>query len=189
MNIKTKILVRGVNNLSAARYCAGMQVEWISFKMSSRISMETIQAISGWISGVKLVCEVDENIKDSDDFIKASFDFYLYKHSAIPKAAENIISSIHTSDVLQIKNNSSSLYLLEGITSDDITTLSHQEKELLSKNSVIINIDNNDAEWVNVVLNTLNPFGIALQSPDEIKPGMLKSEGFTELIEQLTDVN
>ena len=56
-----KIKVNAINNLSDARYCAGMGVDMIGFSLDEEdehyISPTEIQAISSWLAGVKLVGE------------------------------------------------------------------------------------------------------------------------------------
>ncbi len=81
MALKTKVLVSRINNLSDARYCAGMGVEMIGFNFDQNdldaISTETYKEIASWISGVDLVAEMG---KSSPEFIynlaqELGFDF------------------------------------------------------------------------------------------------------------------
>ncbi|HEX8426901.1 hypothetical protein [Hymenobacter sp.] len=63
MSLLTSVLVRGINNLSDARYCAGMGADQLSFHLDpalpGHLTPEAVLEISGWISGVELIGEFD----------------------------------------------------------------------------------------------------------------------------------
>ncbi len=63
MTLLTSVLVRGINNLSDARYCAGMGADRLSFRLDpalpGALSPEAVQEISGWVAGVELLGEFD----------------------------------------------------------------------------------------------------------------------------------
>ena len=63
MQLKTLVKVSAVNNLSDARYCAGMGVTMMGFALDSDyphyIGPEKFKAITQWIQGVTLVGELD----------------------------------------------------------------------------------------------------------------------------------
>ncbi|GAB3223455.1 hypothetical protein GCM10027346_02490 [Hymenobacter seoulensis] len=56
-------MVRGINNLSDARYCAGMGADSLTFRLDpafpDHITPEAMQELSGWVSGVQLIGEFD----------------------------------------------------------------------------------------------------------------------------------
>jgi phosphoribosylanthranilate isomerase len=55
--LKTLVKVSGIENLSDARYCAGMGVEFLGFPLT-QIPFEKFQEIRQWISGVEIVGEL-----------------------------------------------------------------------------------------------------------------------------------
>jgi phosphoribosylanthranilate isomerase len=55
--LKTLVKVSGIENLSDARYCAGMGVEFLGFPLS-QIPFEKFQEIRNWITGVEIVGEL-----------------------------------------------------------------------------------------------------------------------------------
>ena len=63
MALLTSVLVRGINNLSDARYCAGMGADQLTFQLDpalpGHLSPEAVLEISGWIAGVTLIGEFD----------------------------------------------------------------------------------------------------------------------------------
>ncbi|WP_345114636.1 hypothetical protein [Hymenobacter algoricola] len=63
MSLITPVLVRGINNLSDARYCAGMGAEYLTFRLDpalpGHLQPAAVQELSGWVAGVQLVGEFD----------------------------------------------------------------------------------------------------------------------------------
>ena len=64
MALKTTVLVNGINNLSDARYCAGMGADMMGFNLDeshgSHLTEDTFKEITGWVSGIQLVGEFEE---------------------------------------------------------------------------------------------------------------------------------
>jgi phosphoribosylanthranilate isomerase len=62
MPLKTIVKVGNISNLSDARYCSGMGVDMLGFRViegqSNYIAPKAFQEIRGWISGPKVVAEV-----------------------------------------------------------------------------------------------------------------------------------
>ena len=62
MLLKTLVKISGVNNLSDARYCAGMGVAMMGFPLDHHhahyLSPEQFKAITHWVQGVALVGEL-----------------------------------------------------------------------------------------------------------------------------------
>lgn len=54
--LKTRVKVSGIENLSDARYCAGMGVDWLGFPMAE-MSVEKFTEIRNWLAGVEIVGE------------------------------------------------------------------------------------------------------------------------------------
>ena len=54
--LKTTVFVRKINNLSDARYCAGMGVTYLLFDLD-KISEDEATEISGWLEGIEIVNE------------------------------------------------------------------------------------------------------------------------------------
>src|SRR5688500_2450084 len=62
MPLKTIVKVSHISNLSDARYCAGMGVDMLGFRVIPGIdhylAPELYQDIRGWISGPKIIAEL-----------------------------------------------------------------------------------------------------------------------------------
>jgi phosphoribosylanthranilate isomerase len=63
MALIVPVMVRGINNLSDARYCAGMGADCLTFRLDptwpDHLTLEAVQELSGWVSGVQLIGEFD----------------------------------------------------------------------------------------------------------------------------------
>jgi len=57
------LLIRGINNLSDARYCAGMGADRLSFildpSLPNHLTPATVKELAGWVAGVELIGEFD----------------------------------------------------------------------------------------------------------------------------------
>ena len=64
MKSKKFVKIRGVNNLSDARYCSGMMVDVIGFNLNSNhkdgVSIEALKAITQWIEGPQIAGEFED---------------------------------------------------------------------------------------------------------------------------------
>ncbi len=58
------LLIRGINNLSDARYCAGMGADKLTFLLDpalpGHLSSQAVKELAGWIAGVELIGEFDQ---------------------------------------------------------------------------------------------------------------------------------
>ena len=58
------LLIRGINNLSDARYCAGMGADKLTFVLDpalpDHLDTKTVKELAGWIAGVELIGEFSQ---------------------------------------------------------------------------------------------------------------------------------
>ena len=97
--LKTLVKVSGVNNLSNARYCAGMGVDMLGFDMDS-MQIEQFHEIKNWVSGVKIVGETKN---ESADYILEKIDQFKPDLIEIDNL-ESAIELYHLSDIPIILN-------------------------------------------------------------------------------------
>jgi phosphoribosylanthranilate isomerase len=61
MSLALPVLVRGINNLSDARYCAGMGADGLIFTLDptlpGAVDVATVKELAGWVAGVELIGE------------------------------------------------------------------------------------------------------------------------------------
>ncbi len=94
MALKTIVKITGVNNLSDARYCAGMGVEMLGFSLEKEndnyVSPEKYHEIIGWISGVKFVGEFHKaHLEDMNEILAA------YPIHMLQVAREDVMEEIY----------------------------------------------------------------------------------------------
>lgn len=98
MPLKTSVKVSHISNLSDARYCAGMGVELLGFRVIPGevhyMPPHVFQEIRGWIAGPAIVAEMygltgtdqisEVMQKYSPDYFELSYDEYRAFHTALP---------------------------------------------------------------------------------------------------------
>jgi len=67
MQLKTKVKVGNITNLSDARYCAGMGVDFLGFPIGNKdeqISFNTFLEITEWVAGPAFILEYADSMDD-----------------------------------------------------------------------------------------------------------------------------
>lgn len=86
--LRTPVKISNVTNLSDARYCAGMGVEWLGFSMDS-LPVERFQEIRGWVAGVHIVGETAET-----DAGRIAELVQVYQPDAVQVVAPEVVSGL-----------------------------------------------------------------------------------------------
>lgn len=193
MALKTLVKVGKISNLSDARYCAGMNVDMLGFRVVAGqdhyVSPELFKEIRGWFSGPAIVAEAYGIQKNEDlpaiiqqylpDFIELSLQDLLKIHSPSSTfilsttveelaAQENVIASV--------RSQISKVIIPATTPKELITELARSYKVLLSA----------DAETpIDMLLNNPSIKGIALQGSPEEKPGLKNYDSISTILEQL----
>lgn len=69
MQLKTKVKVGNITNLSDARYCAGMGVDLLGFPIGDadgQIPFDIFREIAGWVSGPTFVLEYSDTMNEAE---------------------------------------------------------------------------------------------------------------------------
>lgn len=203
MALKTFVKISNVNNLSDARYCAGMYVNLMGFNLEENsknyISPENFNEITDWLSGLEYVGEFESSHPDTIlktirnyplDYIQIQEEAHLqmlvnsgYK-IILKKEIRNEEDIEHLILIAPSMNENNVALLLE---SDSIALgpdLFPLIRELASKVSVLLGFGI-EADTVNEVLEQTQVKGIALNGGDEIKPGYKDFDGLAEILEAL----
>lgn len=198
MALSTKVKINRIDNLSDARYTAGMGVEWAGFCLDPNdpecLDKETYMVMTGWISGVKLVGEFGDS--DSETVAKMLADCPVdYVQTSTKYEVKNltalglpVILEVEDSDDLEstlIEGNDIVAYFLISKSSSELSDgrLNHILK--LSNQYPIILSFGFDAANVNTITQS-NPIeGIALDGGKEIKPGIKDFDHLADILEAL----
>jgi phosphoribosylanthranilate isomerase len=194
--LKTLIKVSNINNLSDARYCAGMGVEMLGFSMDE-LSFEKYKEMRGWLAGVKIVGETDLqdilkiielNELYQPDYLQVS-DF---KNIAeIQKIGKPIILKVDFATanlpaLFQTTKSSVEYFLIEN--SDDFGIIDEGVLSQLDTWSfqypIILGFGIKESN-ANDLLEQTQLSGFALQGGNEIRPGFGDSEDLMNILEIL----
>lgn len=76
MSLVTKVKVGNITNLSEARYCAGMGVDFLGFPTgSSRLPVETFREIISWVSAPQFVLELEDRMYTGNEIDQLLIDY------------------------------------------------------------------------------------------------------------------
>lgn len=207
MALRTFVKISEVNNLSDARYCAGMGVDLIGFCLDptnpKAVTPEQFTEITGWIAGVKLVGEFYES---SALIIKELLDSYPVNYVQISNIQElDYLSTINIPVILNVdlsrleepehliksveESASRVAYFLltnGGQDADEeIYDKFLQEINHITKDHQVLLGFAISAENVMSKITDTSIAGIALQGGDEIKPGYKDYDELADILEAL----
>ena len=206
MNLKTLVAVNNINNLSDARYCAGMGVDILGFCLSEGqtgyLAPTAIKEIASWVSGVKLAGEFLNEPVDLINELVEVCGLHLvqlnlpYLLDDISRIKVPVIQRIvvnkdtdesHLIESLRIYQNQIRYFL---ISTNDFTAIDETNIQFLTDLANQFPVLLGFGISKNNILNTLqkiNPAGIALLGGHEIKPGLKDFDALSEILEELED--
>lgn len=184
MSLKTTVKVSGVNNLSNARYCAGMGVDMLGFDMDT-MPIEQFTEIRNWLAGVKIVGET----KTSDLNI-ALQKIALFKPDLIEIIDFDLAVELYQKSDIEVifieKSVKSSLNYTENIKFLEFKDINIDSLKLFfsyaAEPYLLVAANNLNAN--NIKLEG-NKFGITIEADIEERPGFSNFENTMELLESL----
>jgi phosphoribosylanthranilate isomerase len=203
MALKSFVKISGINNLSDARYCAGMTVDILGFSFEPAhpdyIDPNKFTAITEWLSGVAFCAEFEmadaEQIRDTleqypeIDYLQITNPDYLPALKLLQKPIILRLSTSLMTDWVRLEQ------LLEKSTSDVTFFLFERDtsREIASVKDVL-NIAEDypvllgfglEEDNVQELLEQGNLKGIALRGGDEIKPGYKDFDELADILEAI----
>jgi phosphoribosylanthranilate isomerase len=194
MPLKTLVKVGSISNLSDARYCSGMGVDMLGFRVikgqENYIEPAVFQEIRGWVSGPSVVAELYgiQSGTPLQDIIENYAPDYL---------------EIHFHDLQYVSANVN-LPLIVKVTDVDLTVSFQQIQLIGEKIHYLLLSDTVDEKLIEQVvplfpviislknisnlhktMNSLLIKGIALNGSTEIRPGQKDYEDLALVLEQL----
>jgi phosphoribosylanthranilate isomerase len=186
MALKTFVKVGCITNLSDARYCAGMGVDLLGFRViegqENYISSKSFQEIRGWVTGPDIVAEVygithaDQLAAILENYRPDYLEFgkkewrVLKDHISLP-----FILSIDSGETLASIEKDPNFILVH--ERSDLAQLANEHEILLTVESTE-NIQRIDQQYIH---------GIALSGSHEIKPGLKQYNELSEILELLEE--
>jgi phosphoribosylanthranilate isomerase len=192
--LKTQVKVSSIANLSDARYCAGMGVDWLGFPLQE-ISLERFTEIRNWLAGVQIVGEFT---KASADQIKEMVATYQPDVIEIDSSVSLVaIQEIATPKILRVNIDSDNLpaiftasapyvthFLLVGDSPDSLTGMEASVEIWAAQYSIILGLeipDDDLEEWV----EQSSIQGIGLVAGQEDRPGFRDFTDLMTILEKL----
>lgn len=193
MALRTLVKVGQISNLSDARYCSGMNVDMLGFRVTAGqehyVSPELFKEIRGWFSGPSIVAEA-YGIKRAEDFpaiiqnylpdfIELSLADLLKIHSP---SSTFILATTHEElstreDALAPYWNQLAYIILPASTPQDSLN------ELSKSFRILIQAD--QTSTVESLLSNEHTKGIALLGSREEKPGLKSYDQLADILEKL----
>lgn len=206
MGLRTSVIVNGINNLSDARYCAGMGVDIIGFNLKlddpERVQPETLKEITGWVSGVQIAGEFTrakpEIINDMSeefglDYIQLDTPYLIDEIEEISRPViQKIFINKDTveSELLEMMELYSPVVHAFIIYSDDFQKVDETNMKFLKSIAKEFNVYIGfgiDKENITHTLDKIKPAGIGLQGGHEIKPGLKDFDELQEIFEEIEE--
>jgi phosphoribosylanthranilate isomerase len=201
MSLKTVVKVARISNLSDARYCAGMGVQYLGFSMDSDaehyVDQNTLKTIKEWIVGPKIVGEFSNldtteydistlgeeldciEISDPDSIGAAG-------KTGLPVIFRLEIETVETvREIEQLLINlkdSVQFFILDGspgskINNTDILSLASLYKIMIGFEM--------DHQSIHAWIDETDIFGISLKGGTEIKPGFKDYDELADILEEI----
>lgn len=190
MALKTFVKVGGITNLSDARYCAGMGVDLLGFRVVEAqpyyINPKQFQEISGWVTGPQIVAEL-YGIKSIQElkFILENYrpDFLELGTKELSILSEEILLPF----ILSLEHNETLGNLTKIPFYVVVKQGSENVKQISMQYSTLIEVT--DYKQVEKLLEQFQPKGIALHGSAEIKPGLKDYQELADVLELLDTDN
>ena len=186
MALKTLVKVGSITNLSDARYCAGMGVDFLGFRVIAgqpdAISTKAFQEIRGWISGPQIVAEI-YGIQSAGELVRIMEDFRPDLLELSVKEWDAVGHSITVPFILAVDPKDQIPEMAESpayiLTNGFETSVS----KLIPEYEILASIT--DPAELDATLGLTGVSGINLTGGKEIRPGLRQYDDLAEILEAL----
>ncbi|BDC99127.1 phosphoribosylanthranilate isomerase [Persicobacter psychrovividus] len=203
MALKTFVKISEVNNLSDARYCAGMMVDAIGFPvdpaMANYLKPEEYTEITEWISGIAKVVEFESNdlqliqqmtVEHQVDYIQVMhIDLLEALQSTGKKLIYKVDLAQKSMDEVEDEISDIESYI-EFVLIEDSRAVSMKEDleavyELSKEYDIVLGFEVNQQSLPKLLNSEIK--GIAIKGGEEIRPGFKNYDEFEEILEALDE--
>ncbi len=207
MALSTSVIVNGINNLSDARYCAGMGVDIIGFNLKlddpTRMEPAALKEITGWLAGVQLAGEFERAKPDIINEMADTFRLDLiqldtpYLIDEIEEINRPVIQKVFINkdtvenELLEMMELYSPFVHAFIIYSTDFVAIDETNTKFLrvlaSRFPIYLGFGLHQ-DNVNLALGQIKPTGIGLQGGHEIKPGLKDFDALQDIFEKIEEL-
>jgi phosphoribosylanthranilate isomerase len=192
--LKTQVKVSSIANLSDARYCAGMGVEWLGFPLLD-LTLERFTEIRNWLAGVQIVGEFTnataEQIREAVSTYKpdvieidSSVSLVAIQSIYIPKILRVNIDTDNLPAIFAASAPYVSHFLVVGDSVDSLTGMEASIEIWSAQYPIILGLDIPESdldEWV----EQSSIQGIGLVAGEEDRPGFRDFTDLMTILEKL----
>ena len=192
--LRTQVKVSSIANLSDARYCAGMGVEWLGFPLQE-ITFERFTEIRNWLAGVQIVGEFTkataEQIREAVSTYKpdvieidSSVSLVAIQSIEIPKILRVNIDTDNLPAIFAASAPYVSHFLVVGDSVDSLTGMEASIEIWSAQYPIILGLDIPESdldEWV----EQSSIQGIGLVAGEEDRPGFRDFTDLMTILEKL----
>jgi phosphoribosylanthranilate isomerase len=193
MALKTSVKVGRISNLSDARYCSGMGVHWLGFRVHENdpdyINPELFQEIRGWFSGPGVIAEIygitsEEVLKKAEGNYQPDYlELSLKEISLIPSSSLPVLLAINGDEVATVEKLSHDIQSRIKFLIVPDTLLPNDFVELSKSYSLLLKIsDRFKIEFLSLPIS-----GIAMEGSAEDKPGIKDYALLADVLEALEE--
>lgn len=187
MSLKTKVKAGNITNLSDARYCAGMGVDWLGFPANA-IDPKTFAEITGWVSGPQFVLEIADGSISEEYQIEVIQINCKELANTIPFSKARLIVTLALSDWIVSKELiSKNKDRIEFILVTNLTGDHQEDKETIKSIAGLVEVYI-DLDSSHYSLNDVLKFeiaGINISGNQELKPGLKDYAELADVLEKL----
>jgi phosphoribosylanthranilate isomerase len=204
MALKTFVKISSVNNLSDARYCAGMQVNLMGFNLEENsknfISPEKFKEITDWLSGLEYVAEFEHthperiltHLKEYQSIhhiqIQEEIHLKMLVNTGFGIILHQKLEDITDLDELIKKSRSYDEHHVTLLLTSEQLALNASVIEkirILAEGCQVLLGFGLEASNIEKTVDQTNIKGISLEGGDEIKPGLKDFDELAEILETL----
>jgi len=193
MQLKIKVKVGNITNLSDARYCAGMGVDLLGFPIGDaegQIPFDSFREIVGWVSGPAFVLEYSDTMNE-DEFQKVTestaIQYIQLKYSQLRQLGTKVahLPIILKTDITEWSTIEANLstYDISYLVLTKNNSVNWKQVEEINKKVKIL-IPYSQIEDINEI-ELLPITGILLEGTSEDKPGQKNYDHLATVLESL----
>jgi len=201
MSLKTEVKVGNISNLSDARYCAGMGVQYLGFSMDNNsehfVDQKSLMTINEWIVGPKIVGEFSDldpliidysTLQEDIDCIEISEPALVDATAKInlPLILKLDIARFHSAeelDEIMARTQDRVLFFhMERSTGSEIQDV--DILRLATHYKIMIGFGL-DKQSIHSWIDGTDIFGISLKGGTEIKPGFKDYDELANILEEI----
>lgn len=192
--LKTLVKVSGIQNLSDARYCAGMGVEMLGFPFPD-LELAKFKEITSWLAGVSIVGEFAsantaeiiacvEQYQPNKIQVSEKVDLNALQALNLPILQKIDISTSNLPAVLALHAPAVESFVIECSDMSDYEGLKSSIETWAAQYPIILSLDLPEEELMEWIEHT-SIKGIEIKSGEEDRPGYRDFSDLMSILEQL----